>query len=80
MKRPGLKLALFVVGWVFASLTIGVVAAIIVTELLALLGLVDSGESSYSLSLNLVTLLVFASVVSLPVVFRKRFTDGGETP
>lgn len=73
-------MALLAVGWVFASLTIGVVAAIIVTELLALLGWVESGQSSYTLSLNLITLLVFASLVSLPVVFRKRFADGGEIP
>jgi len=74
----GMKLGLFVVAWVFASLAIGVVVAIVVTEALALVGLVDSGQSSYSVSLNLTTLVVFVSVASVPLVFRKRFVDGGQ--
>jgi len=78
----GLKLGLLAVAWVLASLTIGVVTAIFVTELLSVLRIVESGRSSYSLSLNVITLVVFVSVVAVPVVFRKRFVSGevnGET-
>jgi len=76
----GMKLGLFVVAWVLASLAIGVVVAIVVTEALALLGVVTSGQSSYSVALNLTALLVFVSVASVPLVFRKRFVDGGQEP
>jgi len=69
----GLKLSMFAVAWVFASLAIGVVMAIILTEALSLFGIVDTGEPSYSVSLNAITLLVFLALIAVPIVFRKRF-------
>jgi len=68
---------MFAVAWVFASVAIGVVTAIVVTEALSLVGIVDSGESSYSVSLNVISVVVFLGVVAVPVVFRKRFVDAG---
>jgi len=73
----GLRLGSFVVAWVFASIAIGVVAAIVLTEALSLIGIVDSGEPSYSVSLNVISVVVFLGVVTVPVVFRKRFVDAG---
>ncbi|GMQ97958.1 MAG: hypothetical protein BMS9Abin17_0462 [Acidimicrobiia bacterium] len=73
----GLRLGLFAVAWVFASVAIGVVTAILVTEALSLIGIVDSGESSYSVSLNVISVVVFVGVVAVPVVFRERFVDAG---
>jgi len=71
------KLAIFVVAWVLASLAIGVVTAILLTEVLSLFGLVESGKSSYSASLNVITLVVFVVLITVPIVFRKRFLDEG---
>ncbi|NHZ70487.1 MAG: hypothetical protein GWP18_02470 [Proteobacteria bacterium] len=76
MSTP--KLILFGIAWVFAALTIGVVTAIVATELLSLVGIVQSGQSSYDISLNTITFVVFLVLVAVPVVFRKRFADVGE--
>jgi hypothetical protein len=73
----GLKLGMFIVAWVFASVAIAVVTAIVLTEALSLTGVVDSGESSYSVSLNVISIVVFVGVVAVPVVFRGRFVDPG---
>lgn len=70
-----LKLIVLGIGWVLASLTIAVVVAILATELLLLFGIVDSGASSYSVAINGTAVVVFVAVVSIPVVFRRRFTD-----
>ncbi len=63
------------IAWVLASLTMGVVTAVFVTEILRLLGIVESGSPGYSTSLNIVTFGTFAALVAVPFVFRKRFTD-----
>lgn len=75
------KLIVMSIAWVLASLTMGVVVAVLVTEILRLVGIVETGSSGYSLSLNVVTFSVFAILVAVPFVFRKRFagkdvTDG----
>jgi len=68
------KLILLSIAWVLASLTMGVVVAVIVTEVLRLAGIVETGSPGYSLSLNIVTFSVFVVLVAVPFVFRKRFT------
>jgi uncharacterized membrane protein len=73
----GLRLGLLAVAWVFASVAIGVVTAIVLTEALSLIGIVDSGTSSYSVSLNVISVVVFLGLVAVPVVFRDRFVDAG---
>ncbi|MEN8239592.1 MAG: hypothetical protein ABFR53_10360 [Actinomycetota bacterium] len=70
------KLVLLSVAWVFASITIGVVAGVFLTEILVLAGVVDTGTSEYSASLNMITFSVFAVVVVVPFVFRTRFRSG----
>ncbi|MCL1595551.1 MAG: hypothetical protein M3132_14480 [Actinomycetia bacterium] len=69
------KLILFGIAWVLAALTIGVVTAIVATELLSVLGIVESGQPSYDISLNTITIVVFLALLAVPVVFRKRFAD-----
>jgi hypothetical protein len=61
------------VAWVLASVMMAVVTAIIVTEILRAIGIVDSGSSSYSIAINLTFVLVFVALVAVPFVFRKRF-------
>jgi membrane-anchored glycerophosphoryl diester phosphodiesterase (GDPDase) len=67
------KLIVLVVAWVLASITIGVVTGVLLTEILVLIGLVDAGSTEYSVILNIISLSVFVVVGSVPLVFRKRF-------
>jgi CBS domain containing-hemolysin-like protein len=67
------KLILLTIGWVLASLTIGIVVGVFLTEILVLVGLVDTGSTEYSISLNVIALSAFAVVVVVPLVFRTRF-------
>ena len=67
------KLIVLTIAWVFASITIGVVVGVILTEVLVLIGLVDNGSREYTVSLNIIAFSAFAVVVTLPLVFRKRF-------
>ena len=76
---PTWKLLLMFVGWILASVMMAVVTAIVVTELLLLLGFVDQGESSYSVSLNVVFVVTLIALVAVPFVFRRRF-DAVEPP
>ncbi len=62
-----------VVAWMLASIMIAVVTAIVATELLRLFGLVESGESSYSIAINVVFVVVLVALVVVPFVFRNRF-------
>ena len=61
------------VAWVLASITIGVVTGVLVTEVLVLVGLVDAGSTEYSVSLNIISLSLFVVVGSVPLLFRGRF-------
>jgi len=72
------KLILLTIGWILASLTIGIVVGVFLTEILVLVGLVDTGSVEYSTSLNIIALSVFAIVVVVPLVFRKRFRPDDE--
>jgi len=69
------KLIVLTIAWILASITIGVVVGVLLTEILVLTGLVDNGSKEYSISLNVITFSTFAVVVSVPLVFRRRFTD-----
>ncbi len=69
-----LKIIGFLTAWVFAAVAIALVTAIVVVELLAAVGIVDAGQASYSVAVSTIAVLVFAAVVLVPVVFRKRFT------
>ena len=72
---PTWKLILLFVAWLFASVMIAVVIAILGTEVLRLVGIVESGESSYSVALNVLLGVVFVALVAVPFVFRRRFTS-----
>ncbi len=70
------KLILFIVGWTLASMAIGVVTAIVGTEILKVVGIVETGTPGYNLSLNVITFTTFVVLVAIPFVFRKRFVSG----
>jgi H+/Cl- antiporter ClcA len=70
------KLILLTITWVFASITIGVVVGVFLTEILLLTGLVDNGSREYTISLNVIAFTTFAMVVVVPLVFRRRFESG----
>lgn len=70
MSTP--KLIGLLVAWVLASVTIAVVAAIVVTELLDVIGVVESGQRSYSWAINVIALGVFIALVSVPFLLRDR--------
>jgi len=67
------KLIVLTIAWIFASITIGVVIGVLLTEILVLTGLVDNGSREYTISLNIIAFSAFAVVVTVPLVFRKRF-------
>jgi len=67
------KLIVLTIAWVLASVAMGVVAGVFLTEVLVFVGVVDSGSSQYRLVLNVVTFAAFAGVVVVPFVFRERF-------
>ncbi len=71
---PTRRLIAFIIGWFFASVAIGVVTAIVGTEILRLLGLFNTGDAGYRASLNIITFGTFAALVAVPIVFRGRFT------
>ena len=68
------KLIVLTIAWVLASIAIGVVVGVFLTEILVLIGLVDNGSREYTISLNIIAFSAFAVVVVVPLVFRKRFT------
>lgn len=69
------KLVVLGVAWVLAALAVAVVTAIVLTELLRVVGVVEAGGSSYAIALNGSAVVVFVVLVSVPILFRKRFTD-----
>jgi hypothetical protein len=69
------KLVLMFVAWLFAAGAIAITAAVVMTEILTLIRVVDRSEPSYGLSLNLLTGITFVALASVPFVFRKRFAS-----
>ena len=61
--------------WVLAAVAIAVVTSIVLTELLVLVGVVDWASSQYAWVINVVALVTFLVLVSVPFVFRKRFVE-----
>jgi len=61
--------------WMLASIAIAVVAAMIGTELLDVVGVVESGETSYTVAINSILLLAFVGLILVPFLLRDRFVD-----
>jgi hypothetical protein len=78
------KLVLMFVAWLFAAGAIAVTVAVVVTEMLAIAGVVDRSGASYGVSLNVITGVAFVALAIVPFVFRDRFgradDDGIEAP
>lgn len=70
-----LKLIGLGIAWTLASLAIAFVAAILATEVLDVIGVVESGETSYTVAINTILVVVFVALVSVPFIFRDRFVD-----
>ncbi len=70
---PTRKLVLLTIAWVLAAVTIGLVVGVLLTEIMALAGAFTTGSDAYRLSLNIIALVVFVAVVTVPFVFRDRF-------
>jgi len=68
-----LKLLGLGIAWVLTAIAIAVVFAIVLTELLGAIGVVESGRSSYSWAINGIALFVFVVLVALPFLLRDRF-------
>ena len=63
------------IAWALASIAIAFVAAIIGTELLDVVGIVESGESSYTIAINTILVLVFVGLILVPFLLRNRYVD-----
>jgi hypothetical protein len=71
---PTWKILVLMGAWVLASVMIALVTAILGTEVLEWVGLVDADASSYSVALNGIFLIVLVALVAVPFVFRDRFS------
>jgi hypothetical protein len=69
------KLVGLMAGWVLAAIAIAVVASIVLTEFLVLVGLIDWATPQYAWAINGFALVMFLGLVSVPLVFRSRFVD-----
>ena len=67
------KLLLLFIAWLLAAGAIAITVAVVVTEILSLIGIVDRSDASYGLSLNIITGATFVALASVPFVFRSRF-------
>lgn len=59
--------------WLLAAGSVAVTVAVVVTELMAMVGLVDHSGSGYGLSLSIVTGTCFVVLAAVPFAFRDRF-------
>ena len=78
MSTP--KLLLMYAAWLLASGAIALTFAVVLTEVLSMLGIVDRSESSYGVSLNVVTAGTFVVLAVIPFVFRSRFGPDTDEP
>ena len=67
------KLVFMFIAWLFAAGAIAITVAVVLTEILSLVGIVDRSGASYGVSLNVVTAITFVALASVPFVFRARF-------
>ena len=70
---PSWTILLLMAAWVVASVMIALVGAIVGTEVLRWVGLVEADTTSYSVALNGIFLVVLVALVAVPFVFRDRF-------
>jgi membrane protein YdbS with pleckstrin-like domain len=70
------RLILMFGAWLLAAGAVAVTAAVVVTEIFVVVGLVDRSGSSYRLSLNIVTGVTFVALAAIPFVFKNRFRIG----
>jgi hypothetical protein len=66
------------IAWILASVMIAVVTAIVATEVLRVLGFVETGEPSYATAINVVFGVTLIALIAVPFVFRRRFGRLGE--
>lgn len=78
MSTP--KILVLYAAWLLAAGAIALTFAVVVTEVLSAIGLVDRSESSYGLSLNIVTAAAFVLLATIPFIFRHRFEPGADEP
>jgi hypothetical protein len=72
---PAWKLIGLMIGWVLASVAIAIVMSIVLTESLVLVNLVDWGSPEYAWAINGIALVMFVTLICVPIVFRKRFVE-----
>jgi len=70
-----LKLVGLGIAWLLASIAIAVVGAMLGTELLDVVGVAQSGETSYTVAMNTIFLVALVGLVLVPFLLRTRFVD-----
>jgi hypothetical protein len=74
------KIVAMSIAWLFTSAFISVVTAAVSTEILRLVGVVTPEDTSYQIALNVVFVVVFVALISVPFVFRRRFVTKEPPP
>ncbi|MCZ7534122.1 MAG: hypothetical protein M5U23_12110 [Acidimicrobiia bacterium] len=59
--------------WLLAAGSVAVTVAVVVTELMVVVGLIDRSGGGYGLSLSIVTGACFVVLAVIPFLFRDRF-------
>ncbi len=59
--------------WLLAAGSVAVTVAVVVTELMVVVGLIDRSEGGYGVSLSIVTGACFVLLAAIPFLFRDRF-------
>lgn len=67
------RLIVYLAAWVAASIMMAVVAAVLVVEVVRLIGIAESGSASYRLVLNVTFLITAIVLIAIPFVLRARF-------
>lgn len=73
------KLVLMYGAWLLAAGAIAVTIAVVLTEILVLIGAVERAGSGYGTSLNIFTAATFLALASVPFLFRDRFVEGEDS-
>ena len=75
------RLILMYGAWLLAAGSIAVTAAVIILEVLILVGVIDRSGDAYGLWLGLLTAGLFVVLAAVPFAFRGRFSvESGKTP
>lgn len=67
------RIVLLYGAWLLAAGSVAVTLAVIVTEMLVVVGLVDRSSGAYGSSIGATTALLFIGIALVPFVFRRRF-------